>query len=155
MNGRPDLGPEPAIVAHEHHERLDGSGYPQGLHGGDIHPFARIAAVADVFDAMSTDRVYRWRYLPHVTLETLVGGMGTLFDPAVVKAFCEAVAVYPNGTVVRLTNGPVGRPQPRFRADPLHRGGPGNPAGLVPRPSTLPAATSSPSTQAPSSRRVS
>jgi HD-GYP domain-containing protein (c-di-GMP phosphodiesterase class II) len=106
--GRTDLEPAAAVVAREHHERLNGTGYPQGLAGDDIHLFARIAAVADVFDAMSTDRVYRWRHLPHETSETLIGGSGILFAPMVVKAFCEAVAVYPVGTVVRLTNGLTG-----------------------------------------------
>lgn len=105
---RPDLGLEPARVARYHHERLDGSGYPCGLTGQSIPFFARIAAVADVFDAMSTDRVYRRRYLPHETMETLKGGAGTLFDPEVIRAFCEAVAVYPNGSVVRLNNGLIG-----------------------------------------------
>ena len=48
-----------AIIAHQHHERYDGSGYPQGLRGEAIHPYARIVAVADVFDALIQKRVYK------------------------------------------------------------------------------------------------
>jgi response regulator RpfG family c-di-GMP phosphodiesterase len=48
-----------AVIAHQHHEKYDGSGYPQGLQGTDIHPYARIVAVADVFDALTHDRVYK------------------------------------------------------------------------------------------------
>jgi HD-GYP domain-containing protein (c-di-GMP phosphodiesterase class II) len=108
LSGRSDIHPEAALVAREHHERLNGSGYPQGLRRGAINRFARITAVADVFDAMSTDRVYRRRYLPHETLDTLIGGSGTLFDPEVVGAFCQTVAVYPCGTVVKLHTGQAG-----------------------------------------------
>jgi response regulator RpfG family c-di-GMP phosphodiesterase len=48
-----------AVIAHQHHEKWDGSGYPQGLKGEDIHPYARIVAVADVFDALTHERVYK------------------------------------------------------------------------------------------------
>jgi response regulator RpfG family c-di-GMP phosphodiesterase len=48
-----------AVIAHQHHEKWDGSGYPQGLKGPDIHPYARIVAVADVFDALTHERVYK------------------------------------------------------------------------------------------------
>jgi HD-GYP domain-containing protein (c-di-GMP phosphodiesterase class II) len=48
-----------AVIAHQHHEKYDGTGYPQGLKGEDIHPYARIVAVADVFDALSHKRCYK------------------------------------------------------------------------------------------------
>jgi HD-GYP domain-containing protein (c-di-GMP phosphodiesterase class II) len=48
-----------AVIAHQHHEKWDGSGYPQGLKGEQIHPYARIVAVADVFDALTHERVYK------------------------------------------------------------------------------------------------
>jgi response regulator RpfG family c-di-GMP phosphodiesterase len=48
-----------AVIAHQHHEKYDGSGYPQGLKGEDIHPYARIVAVADVFDALTHERCYK------------------------------------------------------------------------------------------------
>ncbi|WP_421381153.1 HD-GYP domain-containing protein [Bacillus salacetis] len=96
------------LVAHcafQHHERLDGSGYPRGLKGDEIHPFAKIIAVADVFDALTSNRVYRDAMLPHEALEILYAGSGTLFDSNVIQAFRKAVAIYPNGMVVVLSDG--------------------------------------------------
>ncbi|MCA1055532.1 HD-GYP domain-containing protein [Rossellomorea aquimaris] len=97
-----------AHCAYQHHERLDGSGYPRGLKGDDIHPFAKIIAVADVFDAMTSNRVYRKAMLPHEALEILFAGSGTLFDKNVVEAFRRSVAIYPNGMVVELNDGKKG-----------------------------------------------
>ncbi|RIW38878.1 HD-GYP domain-containing protein [Bacillus salacetis] len=96
------------LVAHcafQHHERLDGSGYPRGLKGDEIHPFAKIIAVADVFDALTSNRVYREAMLPHEALEILYAGSGTLFDSNVIQAFKKSVAIYPNGMVVVLSDG--------------------------------------------------
>ena len=97
-----------AHCAYQHHERLDGSGYPRGIKGEDIHPFAKIIAVADVFDAMTSNRVYRKAMLPHQALEVLYAGSGTLFDANVIEAFRSSVAMYPNGMVVELNDGRKG-----------------------------------------------
>ncbi|MEG9298846.1 HD-GYP domain-containing protein [Mangrovibacillus sp. Mu-81] len=97
-----------AHCAYQHHERLDGSGYPRGLKGEDIHPFAKIIAVADVFDAMTSNRVYREAMLPHEALEILYAGSGSLFDKNVIEAFRRSVAIYPNGMVVELNDGKKG-----------------------------------------------
>ncbi len=97
-----------AHCAYQHHERLDGSGYPRGLKGDDIHPFAKIIAVADVFDAMTSNRVYRKAMLPHEALEILYAGSGSLFDMNVIEAFRRSVAIYPNGMVVELNDGKKG-----------------------------------------------
>ncbi|MBH9965755.1 HD-GYP domain-containing protein [Bacillus haikouensis] len=93
-----------AHCAYQHHERLDGSGYPRGLKGEDIHPYAKIIAVADVFDAMTSNRVYREAMLPHEALEILYAGSGSLFDPNVIEAFRRSVAIYPNGMIVELND---------------------------------------------------
>lgn len=101
----------PLIVAHcayQHHERLNGSGYPRGLKGDEIHLFGRILGVADVFDAVTSNRVYRPAMLPHEGLEILYSGSGTLFDPKVVDAFRRAVAIYPIGLTVHLSDGRTG-----------------------------------------------
>lgn len=74
------------LVKH-HHERFDGSGYPTGLKGDDIPLGARILAVADSFDAMTSDRPYRQALTTKAAVDELVGGMGTQFDPTVVSAF--------------------------------------------------------------------
>lgn len=101
----------PLIVAHcayQHHERMNGSGYPRGLKGDEIHLFGRILGVADVFDAVTSNRVYRPAMLPHEGLEILYSGSGSLFDPMVVDAFRRAVAIYPIGLTVILSDGRKG-----------------------------------------------
>ncbi|MDO8733039.1 MAG: HD domain-containing phosphohydrolase [Actinomycetota bacterium] len=73
----------------QHHERLDGSGYPRGLHGDEISLAGRILAVADVADAMSRDRPYKPSIGQQATIEYLCSERGTLFDPAVVDCVVE------------------------------------------------------------------
>ena len=97
-----------AHIAYQHHERLDGSGYPRGLKGDAIHQYARIVAVVDVFDAMRSERVYRPGVPVHKVLEQLQRGRGTKFAPEVVDSLLRRVAPYPVGTTVRLSNGEVG-----------------------------------------------
>lgn len=88
-----------------HHENEDGSGYPNGLTSEKIHPFAKIIHVADVYDALSSDRAYKKAYSYSESLEYLMGGCGTLFDQSVVQAFMEKVPVYPKGVSVLLSDG--------------------------------------------------
>lgn len=91
-----------------HHEQLNGKGYPNGLKGEDIHLFGRIICVADVYDALSSDRPYRRAMLPSDAVEYIMGGYNTMFDPRVVAAFVRKVAPYPVGTCVRLSTGQTG-----------------------------------------------
>ncbi|HBT71393.1 MAG TPA: HD-GYP domain-containing protein [Lysinibacillus sp.] len=96
------------LVAHcafQHHERIDGSGYPRGLVDFEIHPFAKIIGVADVFDAVTTNRVYREKMLPSQGLAIVEAGSGTLYDARVVKALKRAVVHYPNGVILKLSDG--------------------------------------------------
>ncbi|MUK89999.1 HD domain-containing protein [Ornithinibacillus sp. L9] len=100
-----------SVVAHcayQHHERLDGSGYPRGLVGDEIHKYAKIIGVADVFDAVTSNRIYRDAMLPHEGLEILYAGAVSLFDKQMVEAFKKSVAVYPNGLTVLLSDGRIG-----------------------------------------------
>ncbi len=92
----------------EHHEKYDGSGYPNGLRGKDIHIFGRISAVSDVYDALVSNRPYRGAMLPSDAVEYIMSGFGNMFDPVVVKAFIQKVAPYPVGTCVLLSNGVQG-----------------------------------------------
>jgi HD-GYP domain-containing protein (c-di-GMP phosphodiesterase class II) len=79
-------------IVRSHHERWDGSGYPGGLVGEEISLFPRIAAVADVFGAVTSERFYA-QALPHQEgIDLIRGGTGSAFDPMVVEAFLEAVA---------------------------------------------------------------
>ena len=96
-------------VAYEHHEREDGTGYPRGLTGAKIHHYAKIVAVADVFDAMTADRVYRKAIPTHLVLQELRNLAGIKFSKPVVDSFVKIIAPYPLGSVVKLTNGAVAK----------------------------------------------
>ncbi|ADU26252.1 HD-GYP domain-containing protein [Ethanoligenens harbinense] len=93
------------VAVLQHHERYDGTGYPYGLKGEEISEFARIIAVADVYDALNSDRPYRRAILASNAMEYIMGGSGTHFDPLCVETFVRKVAAFPLGTVVRLSNG--------------------------------------------------
>ncbi|MDR9501050.1 MAG: DUF3369 domain-containing protein [Desulfurivibrionaceae bacterium] len=81
-----------ALIALQHHEKYDGSGYPQGLKGEEIHIFARIVALADVYDALSNDRVYRQAFPPAEVLAYIKKERGGHFDPALVEVFLDNLA---------------------------------------------------------------
>ncbi|NOQ30026.1 MAG: PAS domain S-box protein [Helicobacteraceae bacterium] len=78
-----------ATVAHEHHEKYDGSGYPRGLKGEDIHIYGRITAMADVFDALGSNRVYKKAWNDEKIFELFKNEKGTHFDPKLVDIFFE------------------------------------------------------------------
>ena len=79
----------------EHHERFDGKGYPAGLKGNGISLEGRIIAVADAYDALTTKRSYHTPFTPKEAFFEIRKGMGTCFDPAVVKVFTVAFSKYP------------------------------------------------------------
>lgn len=103
----PNLSLLSAHCAYQHHERLDGTGYPQGLKEKQIHYYAKMIAIADVFDAVTSNRIYRKPMLPHEGLELLYSGVGKQFDQALVEAFRRTIAVYPAGLKVKLSDGRV------------------------------------------------
>ncbi len=78
-----------AIIAWEHHERWDGKGYPRGLAGEQIHPLGRITCIVDVFDALSSERVYRKAWDFEKTIQYIKDGRDTQFDPQMVDFFLE------------------------------------------------------------------
>ena len=82
-----------ATIALTHHERLDGSGYPRGLKGDEIPIEGRIAAVADVFDALTSERVYRGALHPRAAFGVMQEGRGTHFDPRVLDALAGHVEI--------------------------------------------------------------
>lgn len=101
----------PLISAHcalQHHERLNGSGYPRGLKGTEIHEYAQWIGIADSFDAMTTHRVYRNPLLPHDAMEVLYAGADTLYDIERIKLFSDKIASYPLGVMVRINTGEAG-----------------------------------------------
>lgn len=101
--------PIPAIhIALQHHEKYDGTGYPRGIEGDEIHLHARIVAVADVYDAITSDRPYRSAALPHEAYEIMLASGGHHFDPQILPVFLAKIAIYPVGTIVKLNTGDVG-----------------------------------------------
>ncbi|HWT91522.1 MAG TPA: HD-GYP domain-containing protein [Solirubrobacteraceae bacterium] len=95
-------------VVKQHHERWDGTGYPDNLAGDQIHQFARIAAVADVYDAVTSERVYKPAKKPHEGVTIIEQGDGTDFDPEVVSVFSRVVMPFPPGSEVTLADGREG-----------------------------------------------
>lgn len=83
-----------AIIAHRHHEKWDGSGYPDGLAGTDIPEVARIVALADVFDALTMDRCYRTALSDDKALRLIRSGAGSHFDPYLVQVFTDKFQVF-------------------------------------------------------------
>lgn len=97
-----------AHVAYQHHERFNGAGYPRGLNDSGINQFARIVAVADNYDNLTTDRAGRPRLYPQQAVEYLILNSGTYFDPEIVKDFIDNIALFPVGTLVLLNSGEKG-----------------------------------------------
>jgi HD-GYP domain-containing protein (c-di-GMP phosphodiesterase class II) len=102
------ISPLARAVVRSHHERWNGSGYPEAKSGTDIHQFARIAAAADVFDALTSDRCYRTALQAFEGYNFIIERAGVDFDPEVVDIFKAFVAPYPPGTRVVLSDGCCG-----------------------------------------------
>jgi len=100
-----DLSPLAVSVVRDHHERIDGSGYPNGLVGEKIQEFPRIAAVADVYDAVTSERVYKPAAPAHVGVAVIRNGAGGQFCPTVVRHFRGIVMPYPVGHEILLPDG--------------------------------------------------
>jgi len=97
-----------AHCALQHHERFDGNGYPRGLESGKIHEYAQIVAIADVYDALTSPRSYRNRYMPSEAIEFLFAAGNRYFDVELVRLFCKHISIYPIASTVQLNTGQVG-----------------------------------------------
>ena len=102
-----------------HHEKFDGTGYPFGIKGKDIPLFGRIIAVADVYDALTSNRPYRSPASPSEAIEYIMGGNDIMFDPDIVSAFLRKIAPYPVNDCVKLSNGRVGVVTKVYSDNPL------------------------------------
>lgn len=89
-----DLLQAASIIAYEHHERWDGEGYPRQLKGEDIHLYGRITAIADVFDALGTERVYKEAWPLEKILELFKEEQGKQFDPQLIELFFENIEAF-------------------------------------------------------------
>lgn len=90
-----------------HHENVNGTGYPMGLKDDQIYMFAKIIHIADVYDAITNDRVYKKAQPPQEAIEYLMNNSGKMFQPEYVKAFITYIPVYPKGRNVELSDGEI------------------------------------------------
>lgn len=95
-------------VAHQHHEMYDGSGYPLGRKGKEIHRYSRIAAIADIFDALTSDRPYKKGWPFHKVLNYMTSEVKGKFDKKALETFVNLIPQYPPGSTVRLSTGEIG-----------------------------------------------
>jgi HD-GYP domain-containing protein (c-di-GMP phosphodiesterase class II) len=101
-----DVGEIAIDVCAHHHERPDGRGYPEGLSGESLTLHARMGAVCDVYDAITSNRPYKDGWDPAESIARMSDwGLKGQFDPAVFQAFVESIGIYPTGSLVRLQSG--------------------------------------------------
>lgn len=92
-------------VAHSHHERMDGKGYPRGLRQEQISYYSKIVALADAYDAMTSERCYGTAKTSEQALKTILRDRGAHFDAQLAQAFVTCIGFYPPGSLVKLTGG--------------------------------------------------
>ena len=95
-------------VATEHHERYDGTGYPKRLKGQEISLYGQMAAIVDVYDAITSDRSYHKGLESHAALKKMLEWSKYHFEPALFQNFVQCIGIYPIGTLVRLRNNRIG-----------------------------------------------
>jgi putative nucleotidyltransferase with HDIG domain len=106
-------------IASNHHERLDGLGYPKQLKGDQLSAYTRMANIVDCYDALTADRVYKSGMPPTAAFRILLSGVGTQFDKVLVEKFIRCMGVYPVGTLVKLKSGKLGVVVERNELKPL------------------------------------
>ncbi len=99
---------EAANVTLQHHEQFDGSGYPRGLKGDMIDEFARIASIADSYEAQIVNRSYKKKQLFYHAMKQLIALGSNRFDPVILRVFMSIMSVYPIGSIVLLNNNSIG-----------------------------------------------
>lgn len=104
----------------EHHEHIDGSGYPGAKKGNEISESGRIIAIADVYDALSSRRAYKEPMLPHHALGLMYGMRDKQLHPELTEYFIRCIGIYPPGSVVRLASGEIGVVMQISYAAPLY-----------------------------------
>src|SRR3990170_3635211 len=99
---------EAMLVALQHHERFNGTGYPNRLFGGKISIEGQIASISDVYDALTYDRVYQTAATCHSTIKKLYEWGDTLFDRVLIEKFVQCIGIYPYNSLVELNTGQCG-----------------------------------------------
>jgi HD-GYP domain-containing protein (c-di-GMP phosphodiesterase class II) len=101
----PDISESARLAALEHHERVDGTGYPDAKQGGQISELGQIASIVDVYDALSSQRAYKDAMLPHRVLGLLYGMRTRDLDEELTEQFIRCMGIYPAGSIVKLSTG--------------------------------------------------
>ncbi|HXE39173.1 MAG TPA: HD-GYP domain-containing protein [Azonexus sp.] len=104
----PGVSAAALLVTSQHHERFDGTGYPGKVAGEGISLYGQMAAIVDVYDAISSDRVYHKGMSPTQALKKLLEWSSHHFDPQLVQSFIRAIGIYPTGTLVQLDSKRMG-----------------------------------------------
>ena len=104
-----DLPTEATRIVQQHHERWNGQGYPLGLQGEQIHPYAQIVGIADVFDALTSARSYRPAIPPYHALEIIIKLGERDFSANIVSCLLDAVTLYPPNCLIHLNTGELGK----------------------------------------------
>ncbi|MEQ1727283.1 MAG: HD-GYP domain-containing protein [Vicinamibacterales bacterium] len=107
LRGTPDVPTLAPVVAFEHHLRPDGSGYPEGIARPSLNLGTMLCSIADVYDAMRSNRVYQTAFPTSRVLAVLQGNDGHRFDQRLVRRFGQLIGVYPVGNLVTLTSGEI------------------------------------------------
>ena len=107
LNGE-KIDPVALDVCLHHHEKMDGSGYPKGLKGDEISLLAKMGAVCDVYDAITSNRAYKTGWDPAESLRKMAEWSKGHFDPAVFQAFVKSMGIYPVGSLVLMKSGRIG-----------------------------------------------
>jgi HD-GYP domain-containing protein (c-di-GMP phosphodiesterase class II) len=106
--GVKSMDPVALDVCLHHHEKMDGSGYPKGLRGDEISLLAKMGAVCDVYDAITSNRAYKTGWDPAESLRKMAEWSKGHFDPAVFQAFVKSMGIYPVGSLVLMKSGRIG-----------------------------------------------
>lgn len=108
LQGMTDISDIAMQVVSQHHERFDGTGYPQHQQGAQTSLYGKMAAIVDVYDAISSERIYNKGMPPPQALKKLLEWSSHHFDPQLVKTFIRAIGIYPTGTLVQLESKRLG-----------------------------------------------
>lgn len=108
LNNTPGISELTVIVQSQHHEKLDGSGYPSGLSGTEISEYGRMAAITDVYDAITADRVYHKAMMPTMAMKKLLEWSNSHLDRNLVIQFIKCMGIYPVGSLVEMESGKLG-----------------------------------------------
>ncbi len=104
VKDKPDFNPQIALGVLQHHEKINGSGYPMGVNEQQISPYAKILSVADIYDALITERPYKQAFSQRDAVEMIMS-MTHELDMRAMKSFLESMILYPVGSIVELSNG--------------------------------------------------